>query len=73
MMELASNLVAGGPNKLPAMPVMFLFSGAEEPLCQVWNCYISVLHCYSGTLRINAVQVFDIAVNVLPMLLFCSL
>jgi hypothetical protein len=35
MMELASNLVAGGPDSLPASPVMFLFSGAEEPLCQV--------------------------------------
>lgn len=35
MMELASNLVAAGPNSLPASPVMFLFSGAEEPLCQV--------------------------------------
>eukprot|EP00878_Enallax_costatus_P041812 GHUV01048704.1.p1 GENE.GHUV01048704.1~~GHUV01048704.1.p1 ORF type:complete len:135 (+),score=14.48 GHUV01048704.1:1228-1632(+) len=34
MMELASNLVAD-PERLPASPVMFLFSGAEEPLCQV--------------------------------------
>ncbi|WIA36529.1 hypothetical protein OEZ86_007823 [Tetradesmus obliquus] len=34
MMELASNLVAGGAANLPASPVMFLFSGAEEPLCQ---------------------------------------
>eukprot|EP00775_Hariotina_reticulata_P013769 gene13769-13890_t len=34
MLELASNLVAGGSAAFPASPVMFLFSGAEEPLCQ---------------------------------------
>lgn len=33
-MELAANMVAD-PDKLTASPVMFLFSGAEEPLCQV--------------------------------------
>lgn len=33
-MEYATNLVAD-PTRLPASPVMFLFSGAEEPLCQV--------------------------------------
>lgn len=35
MLELASNLVASPLESLPAGPVMFLFSGAEEPLCQV--------------------------------------
>jgi hypothetical protein len=34
MMELARTLVAGGPTGFPAAPVMLLFSGAEEPLCQ---------------------------------------
>lgn len=33
MMELASNLVAA-PDAFPSSPVMLLFSGAEEPLCQ---------------------------------------
>lgn len=33
MLELASNLVAGGAPL--ATPVLFMFSGAEEPLCQV--------------------------------------
>jgi hypothetical protein len=39
MMELASNLVAAGALEAP---VLFLFSGAEEPLCQVGysgNCW----------------------------------
>jgi hypothetical protein len=35
MLELASNLVASPAELLPDVPVMFLFSGAEEPLCQV--------------------------------------
>ncbi len=33
MLELASNLVA--KEQLPAAPVLFFFSGGEEPLCQV--------------------------------------
>jgi Zn-dependent M28 family amino/carboxypeptidase len=35
MLELAHNLVATPAEQLPPVPVMFLFSGAEEPLCQV--------------------------------------
>lgn len=35
MLELAHNLVAAPADRLPSVPVMFLFSGAEEPLCQV--------------------------------------
>lgn len=35
MLELAHNLVATPADRLPSVPVMFLFSGAEEPLCQV--------------------------------------
>ncbi len=35
MLELAHNLLATPAEQLPPVPVMFLFSGAEEPLCQV--------------------------------------
>lgn len=35
MLELAHNLMATPADQLPPVPVMFLFSGAEEPLCQV--------------------------------------
>lgn len=35
MLEVAHNLLATPAEQLPPVPVMFLFSGAEEPLCQV--------------------------------------
>lgn len=43
MMELASNLVAA-PEAFPSSPVMLLFSGAEEPLCQA-RCRLRCVAC----------------------------
>jgi hypothetical protein len=43
MLELAANLIATPADQLPDSPVMFLFSGAEEPLCQVREEYKSTL------------------------------
>jgi hypothetical protein len=44
MLELAHNLLATPAEQLPRVPVMFLFSGAEEPLCQVNTCGRCQMH-----------------------------
>ena len=57
MIELAHNLLATPAEQLPAAPVMFLFSGAEEPLCQVSHesqGYMVTLSLYHTSLSLWA-------------------
>jgi hypothetical protein len=35
MLEMATNLLSSPLEDIPEHPVLFMFSGAEEPLCQV--------------------------------------
>ena len=46
MLEIAANMVAG--EQLPPTPVLFFFSGGEEPLCQVCGASRPRPGCASG-------------------------